>query len=47
MLATHVDDLLYAAKPGYAYIVDDLLSQLEVNETKGGDFRFGGREYHQ
>ena len=47
MLATHVDDLLYAAKPGYEYIVDKLLAQFEVKDTKAGDFRSCGREHHQ
>ena len=47
IVAAHVDDLLYAAKPGYEYIIDDLLKRFEVKETKEGKFRFCGREYEQ
>ena len=34
IMATHVDDLLYAAKDGYSDIIDNLLAQFEIKETK-------------
>ena len=47
IMGTHVDDLLYAAKDGYADIIDNLLAQFEIKETKENKFRFCGREYSQ
>ena len=47
IVASHVDDLLYAARPGYEWIVGSLLKSFEVKETKEGKFRFCGREFVQ
>ena len=41
---THMDDLLYAMKPDYKYIMMNLLEQFEIKERKKGRFRFCGRE---
>ena len=47
ILAAHVDDLLYACVDRFQYLIDELLAQFEVKETKEGNFRFCGREYEQ
>ena len=47
IMATHVDDLLYAARPDYEHIIESLLKQFEIKETKESKFRFCGREYEQ
>ena len=47
ILAVHVDDILYAARPEYDYMVEELLANFEIKETKVGQFRFCGREYTQ
>ena len=47
IVGTHVDDLLYAMKPEYEYIMTNLLEMFEIKETKEGKFRFCGREYEQ
>ena len=47
MLATHVDDLMYACKAGYEHIVQKILDRFEVRETQTGNIRFCGREIIQ
>ena len=46
-VGAHVDDLLYASTEAYKGIMEELLAQFEIKETKEGDFRFCGRDYHQ
>ena len=36
MIATHVDDLMYACKPGYEHIIQKVLDRFEVRETQSG-----------
>ena len=47
MLATHVDDILYACKPGYEHLVQKIFDKFEVRETQTGKIRFCGREILQ
>lgn len=47
MMGAHVDDDLWAAKPGYEFVMDTLLQQFEVKEIHEGKFKFCGREYEQ
>ena len=47
MLATHVDDLLWACKPGYEHIVQGLLDKYTLKTIDQGAFRFCGREILQ
>ena len=46
-MGTHVDDILWAAKPGYEFVLDQLLSQYQVKEIHEDKFKFCGREYEQ
>ena len=46
-MGAHVDDLLWAAKQGYEYIMDKLLAQFEVKEIHEGSYKFCGREFNQ
>ena len=45
MLITHVDDLIWATKPGYAMHIRAILKEFEVNEDKmkKNEFRFCGK----
>ena len=47
MLAAHVDDLMWVAKPGYEYLADQILSHFEIKKIEESKFRFCGREYLQ
>lgn len=49
MLGTHVDDLLFAAKPGYEHYVRKIQEAFQVEDGKisEGDVRFCGREISQ
>jgi len=47
MLATHVDDLMFACKEGYDWVVKKILDKFEVRETQTGKIRFCGREVVQ
>ena len=44
MLATHVDDMLWATKPGYEDRVQQLLDRYTIKTVELGTFRFCGRE---
>ena len=47
MLATHVDDMLWATKPGYEDRVQQLLDRYTIQTVESGTFRFCGREVIQ
>ena len=47
MLATHVDDKLWATKPGYEDRVQQLLDRDTIKTVESGTFRFCGREVIQ
>jgi len=47
MLATHVDDMLWASAPGYEHIADRLLEKFSIKKVEEGTFRFCGREIRQ
>ena len=47
MLATHVDDILWATKPGYEDRVQQLLDRYTIKTVESGTFRFCGREVTQ
>ena len=47
MLGTHVDDLMYACKPGYEQMLTSLFDTFEVKQFEEGNFRFCGREIAQ
>lgn len=47
MLATHVDDLLWSAKPGYEYLMEKVLKEFDVRKVDESEFRFCGREIAQ
>ena len=49
MMGTHVDDILFACKPGYENFVRKLQEALQVEDSKvsEGNFRFCGREISQ
>ena len=47
MLATHVDDMLWATKPGYEDRVQQLLDRYTIKTVESGTFRFNGREVTQ
>ena len=40
MLATHVDDMLWATKPGYEDRVQQLLDRYTIKKVESGTFRF-------
>ena len=44
MLATHVDDMLWATKPGYEDRVQQLLDRHTIKTAESGTFRFCGWE---
>ena len=43
MLATHVDDMLWATKPGYEDRIQQLLDRYTLKTLESGTFRFCGR----
>ena len=47
MFATHVDDMLWATKPGYEDRVQQLLDRYTIKTVESGTFRFCGREVIQ
>ena len=47
MLATHVDDMLWATKPGYEDRVQQILDRYTIKTVESGTFRFCGREVIQ
>ena len=47
MLATRVDDMLWATKPGYEDRVQQLLDRYTIKTVEPGTFRFCGREVIQ
>ena len=47
MLATHVDDMLWATKPGYEDRVQQLLDRYTIKTVESGTFRFCRREVTQ
>ena len=49
MLASHVDDLIYACMPGYEHIMKELQKAFQVEDSKisSGTIRFCGREIKQ
>ena len=47
MLATHVDDMLWATKSGYEDRVQQLLDRYTIKTVDSGTFRFCGREVIQ
>ena len=47
MLATHVDDMLWATKPGYEDRVQQLLDRYTIKTVESGTFRFCGRDVIQ
>ena len=47
MLATHVDDMLWATKPGYEDRVQQLLDHYTLKTVVSGTFRFCGRDVVQ
>ena len=47
LCGTHVDDFVFAAKPGYRHIMQEILDEFELREYKKGTFRFAGREVQQ
>ena len=47
MLATHVDDMLWATKSGYEDRVQQLLDRYTIKTVESGTFRFCGREVIQ
>ena len=47
MLATHVDDMLWASKSGYEDRVQQLLDRYTIKTVESGTFRFCGREVIQ
>ena len=47
MLATHVDDMLWATKLGYEDRVEQLLDRYTIKTVESGTFRFCGREVIQ
>ena len=47
MLATHVDDMLWATKPGYEDRVQQLRDRYTIKTVESGTFRFCGREVIQ
>ena len=47
MLATHVDDVLWATKPGYEDRVQQLQDRSTIKTVESGTFRFCGREVIQ
>ena len=47
MLATHVDDMLWATKSGYEDRVQQLLDRYTIKTVESGTFRFCGPEVIQ
>ena len=47
MLATHVDDIIWACSPGYEHIVEAITKELLLGKQSKGSFRFCGREFVQ
>ena len=47
MLATHVDDMLWATNSGYEDRVQQLLDRYTIKTVESGTFRFCGREVIQ
>jgi hypothetical protein len=47
MLATHVDDMIWGAKEGFEYLIDELLAKFSLKKVEQGNFRFCGREVRQ
>ena len=47
MMATHVDDVLWCAAPGYEYIMDNFLKGFIVKSIDTDKFRFCGCAYYQ
>ena len=47
MLATHVDDVIWACAPGYEHIVEAITKELLLGKQSKGTFRFCGREFAQ
>jgi len=46
-IGAHVDDMMWAAKPGFENIIPDMLKNFEVKEIFKNKFRLCGREYDQ
>jgi len=47
MLATHVDDICFACKPGYEHRVKEILDFFDIRKEEDTEFRFCGREIKQ
>ncbi len=47
MLATHVDDMLWATKPGYEHMIQQLLDRYTLKSVETKAFGFCGREVTQ
>ena len=47
MLATHVDDLMWTADPGYEHKVRKVLETFDIRKIEQDEFRFCGREVKQ
>ena len=47
MLATQIDDMLWATKSGYEDRVQQLLDRYTIKTVESGTFRFCGREVIQ
>ena len=47
MLATHVHDMLWATKPGYEDMIQQLLGHYTLKTVESGTFRFCGRSVVQ
>ena len=47
MLATHVDDICFACKPGYEHRVKEILDFFDIRKEEETEFRFCGREIKQ
>ena len=47
IMGAHVDDDMWAAKPGYEFIMEQLLARFEVKKIHEGQFNFCGRGYEQ
>ena len=47
MLITHVDDMAWAAKPGYEFMIEKILKLFDMRKIVEDEFRFCGREVVQ
>ena len=45
MVGTHVDDLIWACKPGDENMIQGILEFFDMREGEENEFRFCGREY--